>query len=215
MLSIILLRHGKTEGNESGRYNGVTDDPLSKDGAREAEAATHWPEIERVYASPLQRTRQTAKICFPNAEHVVVDNLREMDFGSFEGKNADELVDNPDYIAWVEGGCVGLCPGGESIPLFAKRAAAAFAGAVEDAIARGEERVGFSVHGGIIMSVMSAFTGSDEPYHAWYVRNCSGYELTIDEETWANEKRFASYRMFGQKGDRWDLLGDKTKAQGE
>ncbi|MEZ4509865.1 MAG: hypothetical protein R2881_09705 [Eubacteriales bacterium] len=59
---------------------------------------------------------------------------------------------------------------------------------------------------------MSAFTGSNEPYHAWYVHNCSGYELTIDEAAWAKEKRLASYKLFGKNGDRWDMLGDKKEA---
>ncbi len=212
MLSIILLRHGKTEGNLNSRYNGRTDDPLCDDGVREARKAAHFPDIKHVYASPLMRTRQTAGICFPNAEVVTIDGLREMDFGEFEGRTAAEMENDAAYRAWVAGGCVDLCPGGESIPLFAKRATAAFAGAVADAIARGEERVGFSVHGGVIMSVMSAFSGSDESYHTWYVRNCSGYEIELDEAAWAKEKRFASYRLFGEQGDRWDMIGGKPEA---
>ena len=67
MLSIVLLRHGKTQGNLENRYNGRTDEPLSEIGLAEAKAGQHYPEIPLVYASPMQRAQQTAKIFFPKA----------------------------------------------------------------------------------------------------------------------------------------------------
>ena len=133
MLSIVLLRHGKTEGNLYGRYNSRTDEPLCAEGIAGAEAARHFPEISLVYASPMQRAQQTARICYPNAQIVTIPDLREMDFGDFEGRTADEMEHDADYRAWVAGGCVDVCPNGEGIPDFAKRAATAFAGAVADA----------------------------------------------------------------------------------
>jgi alpha-ribazole phosphatase len=193
MLSIVLLRHGKTAGNLEGRYNGRTDDPLCLEGAREAEAAAHYPDIRLVYSSPLLRARQTAKTCFPNAEIVTVDDLREMDFGDFEGRTAQEMENDPVYRAWVAGGCVERCPNGEGIPDFARRAASAFAGAVADAILHGAHEVGFAVHGGVIMAIMTAFSGSDAPYHTWYVLNCGGYRITVDEAAWPGTQRFFSY----------------------
>ena len=207
MLSIILLRHGKTEGNLLGRYNGRTDEPLCEEGIAGAKGARHFPEISLVYASPLQRTQQTAKICFPNASVVTVPDLREMDFGDFEGRTADEMEHDADYRAWVAGGCVDVCPNGEGIPDFAKRAATALAGCIADAIGRGEKRIGFAVHGGVIMAVMNAFSGSDAAYHTWYVLNFGGYEVTLDEANLAQERRFASYRLFGEQGESSDIVG--------
>lgn len=207
MLSIILLRHGKTAGNLEDRYNGTTDDPLCEEGLREAEAAERHPEISLVYSSPMLRARQTAKICFPNAEIVTVQDLREMDFGDFEGRTAQEMEFDPVYRAWVAGGCVDQCPNGEGIPGFAKRAATAFAGAVQDALARGETEIGVAAHGGVIMAVMTAFSGSDAPYHNWYVLNCGGYRVSLDEREWAKTKRFSSYILFGQKGVSSDVVG--------
>ncbi len=212
MLSIVLLRHGKTKGNLAGRYNGRTDDPLCAEGIAEAETARHFPEIKLAYASPLQRTQQTSRICFPNAEIVTVPDLREMDFGDFEGRSAAEMEQDKDYNAWLEGGCIDACPNGESVPGFAKRASAAFAGAVADAIARGESRVGFAVHGGIIMALMTAFSGSDALYHTWYVLNCGGYEVTIDEKTWADKKQFSSYALFGEQGQSKTIVGRELDA---
>ena len=206
-MTIWLLRHGKTAGNLLGRYNGRTDDPLCEEGVREAEAAQHHPEISLVYSSPMLRARQTAKICFPYAEIVTVPDLREMDFGDFEGRTAEEMEFDPAYRAWVAGGCVDRCPNGEGIPDFGQRAATAFAGAVQDAISRGETEIGVAAHGGVIMAVMTAFSGSDAPYHDWYVLNCGGYHITLEEKDWAKKKRFSSYALFGERGVSSDMIG--------
>ncbi|MEN6634903.1 MAG: histidine phosphatase family protein, partial [Clostridiaceae bacterium] len=187
MLSIILLRHGKTQGNLDNRYNGRTNDPLCEEGVAEAEAGEHYPEIPLVYASPMLRAQQTARIFFPNAEIETVSGLREMDFGDFEGRSAEEMANDEAYRTWVAGGCIDVCPNGEGIPGFAKRAYTAFAGCVSDAISRGETNVGFAVHGGVIMAIMTAFSGSDAPYHTWYVRNCGGFMITTDEMLWGQK----------------------------
>ena len=201
MLSIILLRHGKTQGNLENRYNGRTDDPLCAEGVAQALAEPHYPEISLVYASPMRRAQQTAGIFFPNATMQTVQDLREMDFGDFEGRTAAEMEHDEAYRAWVAGGCVDVCPNGEGIPDFAKRTAGAFVGCVQDAIARGESRIGIAVHGGVIMAIMTAFSGSGEPYHAWYVRNCGGCEITIDETLWKTKQRFADFALFGEQGE--------------
>ncbi len=211
MLSIILLRHGKTQGNLDNRYNGRTDEPLCALGIAEAEAEAHYPEIPLVYASPLRRAQQTAKIFFPNAAIETVQDLREMDFGDFEGRTSKEMEEDEIYRAWVAGGCVDRCPNGEGIPDFAKRASAAFAACVSDAIARGETRVGFAVHGGVIMAVMTAFSGSDATYHAWYVRNCGGYRIEIDESLWQAKMKFSAYRLFGGQGENKYSLGNNIE----
>ncbi len=207
MLTIYLLRHGKTAGNLSGRYNGRTDEPLCEEGVREAEAAERHPNISLVYSSPMLRARQTATICFPNAEIETVVDLREMDFGDFEGRTAQEMEFDPAYRVWVEGGCVDRCPNGEGITDFGQRAATAFTGLVKNAISRGETEIGVAAHGGVIMAVMTAFSGSDAPYHDWYVLNCGGYRVTLNEADWAKTKRFLSYTLFGQKGESSDVVG--------
>ena len=47
---------------------------------------------------------------FPHQEHTILQDLRETDFGLFEGKNAAELVDNAAYRRWVDSGCQGRIP---------------------------------------------------------------------------------------------------------
>ena len=110
MLSIILLRHGKTQGNLENRYNGRTDDPLCAEGIAQAELEAHYPEISLVYASPMRRAQQTASIFFPNAKIETVEDLREMDFGDFEGRTAADMEHDEAYRKWVDSVCCSQAP---------------------------------------------------------------------------------------------------------
>ena len=59
MLKIYLIRHGKTQGNLSGKYIGArTDEPLCQEGIRELEGK-NYPKAELLFVSPMKRCRQT------------------------------------------------------------------------------------------------------------------------------------------------------------
>ena len=89
-MRIDLVRHGMTPGNEQRRYvGGSTDEGLSAKGRSLLRAICADASVARVYSSTLKRTVQTAQILFPEAGIVPLRDLREMEFGSFEGKNAD------------------------------------------------------------------------------------------------------------------------------
>ena len=115
---IYLLRHGLTEYNAQKRYQGQRDIPLSPEGLAQLRRADIDPKV--VYISTLQRTRQTAEVLFPDAELVPVDGLKEMCFGSFEGRNYIEMEHDPDYQAWV---ALYSRPGGGGPPPTARAAA--------------------------------------------------------------------------------------------
>lgn len=97
---ISILRHGRTEANEKGIYIGKTDLPLSEAGKAQLKELyeTHeYPKVQKVYTSPLERAVQSAEILFPDRELTEVDDLREMDFGIFEGLKAEDLVNLDSY----------------------------------------------------------------------------------------------------------------------
>lgn len=135
-MQAVLIRHGRTPGNDERRYIGRTDESLSARGKEEAEKAVRDFKQKKVYVSPLKRARETAAILFPNAEQIILPGLRETDFGIFEGKTADEMADDADYRAWVDGMCLGTCPGGESRADVTRRAVEAFEEAVREEAAR-------------------------------------------------------------------------------
>ena len=179
-MQVILIRHSKTPGNAEYRYNGRTDEPLSAEGIALAQQAGADPEVQTVYVTPLQRTRQTAAILFPKAEQIIVDDLREMDFGDFEGFNYSELEHNEAYRIWVEGGCIAPCPNGEGRAEFSERICAAFEAIVRDGVRRGEEKLTFVVHGGTIMSVMEHFAKPAGEYYSYRTKNCQGYCCRVE-----------------------------------
>ena len=113
-----------------------------------------------VYVTPLQRTSQTAKIVFPHAKLVVVDGLKEMCFGSFEGRNFIEMEHDPDYQAWVQANCESSCPDGERKEDFSNRICAAFSKLVDEALAEGKDRLVILAHGGTQMAAMERYAGA-------------------------------------------------------
>ena len=95
-MELILMRHGTTQGNLERRFIGTLDVPLLPQGEELARrVGATLPAVEHIYRSPLQRCRRTAELLWPGVEMTVVDELRESDFGPFEGKNHEELKDDP------------------------------------------------------------------------------------------------------------------------
>ena len=125
MIKLWLIRHGKTEGNKLSRYIGTTDEPLCQEGT-EVLHKMDYPKVQAVYVSPLKRCVQTAEILFPGAEQVVCEQMRECDFGLFEGKNYQELTGNPKYQSWIDSGGTKAFPGGEDPMEFRKRCVCGF-----------------------------------------------------------------------------------------
>jgi alpha-ribazole phosphatase len=172
-MNIWLIRHGLTKLGEEGRYQGALDIGLSENGRTALRKAEFEPE--RVYVSPMLRARETAEILFPDAEQVVVSALREMNFGVFEGRSAQEMERDEDYCAWVEGGCRGRCPGGESLEEFSSRVCTAFEGLLQT----GEE-LAIVAHGGTMMAILSEQGEPERLYWQWQ-RPCGcGWLLRYD-----------------------------------
>ena len=127
---IVLLRHGETAYNAQRRYQGKSDIPLSARGRARLRAADFAPDV--VFVTALCRTAQTAAAIFPGARQAVEDDLREMDFGDFEGKTYGELKDDSSYRAWLASGGEAACPNGEGKAAFCARVCRAFEKLADD-----------------------------------------------------------------------------------
>lgn len=174
-MKILLLRHGATAGNQKKSYIGKTDEPLSPLGIWQAQAAGTMAGLPFVCVSPLLRARQTAGLMFPEAEQIVLEDLREMDFGIFEGRNAEEMKEDGAYRSWVESGCLAPCPGGESRQEFSRRVQRCFGEVVCSHLAQGTDCLVFVVHGGVIMAVLERFSRPAMDYYDGYADNCQGF----------------------------------------
>lgn len=201
-MKLVLLRHGATEGNAQRRYVGRrSDEPLSEEGRAQCARLGELVGVRLVWVSPLLRARQTARLCFPQAKQCVVDDLAECDFGIFEGRSALEMERDAEYRVWVDGGCVGRCPGGESAAEHARRSNGALVRVLAEARERGSETVFVVAHGGTIMAAMHELaldpSGKCDNY-LWHVGNAEGIIATVcltdGTVSLANVRRFSCLR---------------------
>ncbi|WP_322780070.1 bifunctional RNase H/acid phosphatase [Frankia sp. Cas4] len=113
----VLLRHGQTPMSVEKRFSGTVDAGLTDVGYAQADAVAvrlREVEFEAVYCSPLKRARQTADAL--GRDYVVDDDVRETDFGTWEGLTFGEVRQRfPEELnAWLADPSVPP-PGGESI----------------------------------------------------------------------------------------------------
>ncbi|MBO4367094.1 MAG: histidine phosphatase family protein [Clostridia bacterium] len=176
-MKLFLVRHGLTQGNLESRYIGCrTDEPLCARG-EELLRARHMPAVSRLLVSPMKRCIQSAAILWPGMEPEIVPNLRECDFGSFEGKNYQELNGNSDYQAWIDSGGELPFPGGESRQSFALRSVNAFRALDLFSL---QDDCALVVHGGTIMAIMEAYARPRGSYFDFLVKCGEGFVLWPD-----------------------------------
>lgn len=137
---VVLLRHGVTDWNDGGRFQGHADIPLNDSGRGQATAAAALLGglgITRAYSSDLSRARETARIVTaPLGIEVQVDpRLREVNVGSWAGLSMDEVgLAEPDFWpALREGRDFRRSPTGESATEAGQRVALAVLDHVEAA----------------------------------------------------------------------------------
>jgi broad specificity phosphatase PhoE len=110
---VLLVRHGETEWTLNGKHTGTTDIPLTDHGrevAREIANRLAGREFAAVFSSPLQRSLDTARLAgFDDSRVEILDELREWDYGEFEGLTTKEIREEvPGWLLWRDG-----APGGE------------------------------------------------------------------------------------------------------
>ena len=123
MTKFIIVRHGQSKANECGYLVGNREAPLSKLGERQADAVCKYIlgkyKIDVIYSSPLSRACDTVKGVAEELNMPIIkeDQLREMDFGKWEGLTLEEIKNNFDngYSKWAKDVGVFVPPCGESM----------------------------------------------------------------------------------------------------
>ena len=151
-MPIYLVRHGETEWTVSGRHTGRTDIPLSLHGeeqARHLRVRLAPVDFARVVVSPLLRARQTAALAGLGERAGVAPDLREYDYGDFEGWTRDQIEASwPGWDLWRDG-----CPGGESPDQVLGRARRL----LKELKPLGSKEVALFGHGHILRAVAAAY----------------------------------------------------------
>lgn len=200
--SLLLVRHASVDSANRHQYVGRTDLPLSEEGRHQAEALTepirrHRPT--QCVCSPLRRAIETAEPIVEalGLEPRIEPDLREIDFGRWEGKTFEEIchTDSERVDRWAEFSPDFAFPEGESIRDFLERVGHAAA----KAIASPEERVLVVTHGGVIRAMICHLLGLSP-------KNYVLFEVTHASLTMVN--------LFGTNGVL-SLLNDTCHLEGE
>lgn len=161
---VVLVRHGETEWSLTGRHTGLTDVPLTAHGADQARALApllaNWTFAE-VLVSPLLRARDTAKHAgLDQGEVVFDDDLREWDYGAYEGLTSDQIhLTDPGWTIFVDN-----APGGEFVEQVEERVDAVLA-RIQPVLDSGRD-VALVAHGHLLRVLASRWLGESGRFGA-------------------------------------------------
>lgn len=196
---LLLVRHGVTDWNREGRFQGHLDPVLANDGLAEVRllarrlAGSSLDRPQRIVSSPLARARQTAEAIVAalgdEAPGVSLDaRLMEVGQGEWEGRTHAELAvdDATRYAAWRRDAGVREPPGGEP---------------VEDAFQR-------------VAAALDELVSSDGAWplcivaHGGTLRLAARHLLELGRRrSWAMEADNAAFSVLEPEGPGWRLAG--------
>jgi broad specificity phosphatase PhoE len=161
--TLLLVRHGETDWNAEGRLQGHTDRPLNDFGRRQAKELAQrlaGEGVDAIYASDLVRAKETAEIVGERLGlPVVIDpDLREKDWGTWEGLTGDERV----HVELA----------GESTEAHRDRVMRAVRRIAQR---HPDQRVVVVTHGGSLRRIQAALNGVADPV----IENCAVWSCTL------------------------------------
>ena len=184
-VTLTLIRHLPTLGNQQRQYIGWTDESVADVEATNCQLP--W-EPKTVYGSDLLRAKESAALYFPVATYKSDWRLRESHFGEWEGKTYDALKDNKTYRAWIDNPYGHRPPDGESLLETKARVLAAVAELPT------EENNHFIVtHGGPIRLLLTHFSPKKQDFWSWTIPHGSVWHLVWNNvDDFKEGKRCAS-----------------------
>jgi probable phosphoglycerate mutase len=164
---LVVVRHGRTAWNATGRFQGQTDvalDDTGREQARGVAALLRGERFSRAIASDLGRARETAEIVLDSEPPALEFDARwrEMRFGSWEGLVWDEIVARQPELATTSSTTPRFYtpPGGESFDALCERIADAVADI--DTHAHDGDRIFVATHAGPLHALLRVALGSSE-----------------------------------------------------
>lgn len=188
--TIVLWRHGQTDYNAEGRFQGQADVPLNDIGRAQARAAAEALAgfgIDRIVSSDLARAHETAMTLSARIGVEVEKDplLREISVGRWEGLTRDEIAQqDPDQMAaWLSGVDM-RPPGGES----RKEAAVRVVSAIRTIVARSTdaETIAIVAHGAVLRGAAEELLGlnHEDAGFLGVMVNCGYGVLAPRRDTW-------------------------------
>ena len=191
-MELRIVRHAESTGNAAGRWQGRENTQLTDMGREQAARLGRWFEAEgyrpsRIYASPLSRTFDTARIASAHIglEDSIVrwDDLMETDVGIFSGLNwADIETRYPEIaVEFAETRNMDIVEGAETLAEKRTRAQRVIDKLIADH-SNGDQVLVVS-HGGIMQFFFAQLVGSNRIW-GLSVRNTGVFDFSIDVDKW-------------------------------
>ncbi|KMT20934.1 alpha-ribazole phosphatase [Clostridium cylindrosporum] len=155
-MELIFVRHGETDLNFNKKYQGRIDTSLNQEGINQAKQLKDKLKnfkIDKVYTSPLKRTKETLEILLgDNQENISIYEeirIQEIDFGYWDAVSYDKVMlgYEKEYEDFLRDYKNFTFPGGESFRDFYKRCVEFLLDIVDP---KSSERVLIATHGGVI-----------------------------------------------------------------
>jgi len=174
--TLILARHGETDWNRNGIWQGHGDPPLNALGREQAAALAerlHGSGLQAIYSSDLKRATETAEFVSRATGLAVMRHagLREVDVGSWTGLTLAEIAERFPGMEHHDG---------EPHETFDARVLATL---TEIASRHSDERVIVVTHGGVVRSLQRAMLGEPLPV----LENGGTYVVRYTGQTFAQE----------------------------
>lgn len=181
MKTLVFLRHGQTDWNAEGRFQGQQDIPLNEYGRDQArQTARHWgqTEFDAAIVSPLARAEETARIMFRERtlNYTLEKDLQETHGGQWEGLLYTEIAERwPDEHAAFRLPNIDAGPVGGETP---RQSGSRIANTVTKALQTADVLLVIS-HGNALRAAAHLLTGHDDEDYATIPRfgNCRAHVL--------------------------------------
>jgi probable phosphoglycerate mutase len=185
--TVLLIRHGETEWNTLGKFQGCTDIALSEEGIKQAKLLKDRlnGEFDYIYSSPLSRAFETANIVASSTDKKVniAKEIREINFGEWEGLTIHEIAENypENFKVWRTDKVESKICGGDLSMLNASNRAK---NCVLDIIDEHKgKKIVIVAHGGIIKAALIGLFGWEMTmYHKMALGNTCINTLTFDND---------------------------------
>ena len=182
---LILVRHGETDWNKAGRFQGQIDIPLNENGRRQAAAARDFLKdipIDRAWSSTLSRPTETAQIILeahPDVPLTQIDGLVEIGHGVWEGKLESEIREDWSELldTWKRAPETVQMPEGETIQDVWARSVRSW-GEIADEL-KPEETVLVVAHDAVNKTILCDLLGLT-PADIWAVKQGNGGVTVVD-----------------------------------
>lgn len=183
---LLLVRHGETEWNRKGQFQGQIDIPLNDNGRSQARKAAEFLKdvpLDFAITSPMARPRETAEIILqhhPNLDLQFEDNFREISHGLWEGKFEAEIETNyPGLLKqWKTAPETVQMPEGENLNQVAERVAKGWQNLIDNHDS--QPLTGLVVaHDAVNKALLCQLLGLS-PEHFWNFKQGNGSVTVID-----------------------------------